>query len=177
MVRSSCNCATCSLKWSRRGNLVHAHTGALLATWPTFPGLRRAPTPSVAFSRELWKLPLLPAGPNEPQTPRIASLFLPELALSPVLELVGEVSPESQTLRSEHCHTLLVPPPSVELELELQQEPPLGSCAVERDLRPWAVGALMVLSAIVLFFLRTADLQAADERAPGANKLKVVSGL
>ena len=72
---------------------------------------------------------------------------------------------------------MLVPPPSVELELELQQEPPLGSCVVERDPRRWAVGALMVLSAIVLFFLRTADLQVADGRAPGANELKVVLGL
>ena len=96
-----------------------------------------------------------------------------------MLELVGEVSPKCQTLRSEHRHTLLMPPPSVKLELELQQEPPLGSGVVERDLRRWAVGALMVmvLSAIVLFFLRTVDLQAADGRAPGANELKVVLGL
>ena len=109
--------------WGRRGNLVHAHA-ELFLQWPTFLGLRRAPTSSVAFSREPWKLPLLPAGPNDlhaPRTPRIASLGLPELALSPVLGIAGEVSPEWQTLRSEHRNKQQVPPPTVGLELELQQ--------------------------------------------------------
>ena len=50
------------------------------------------------------------------------------------------------------------------------------SCAVERDLH-WPAGTLVVLSAIVLFFLRTGDHQAADGHAPGANELKVASGL
>ena len=132
--------------WGWRGNLlVHAQAELFLQPGQPFLAFGELQL-HLSLSRELWKL----------------------------LELVGEVSPEWQTLRSEHRHMLLVPPPSVELELELQLEPPLGSCVVERDLHRWAVGALMVLSAIVLFFLRTADLQAADGRAPGANELKVL---
>ena len=67
----------------------------LLATWPNFLGLRKAPTASVAFSQEPWNLPLLLAGPDDlhaPRTRRIGSLGLPDLELSPVLGLVGEVT-------------------------------------------------------------------------------------
>ena len=64
-----------------------------------------------------------------------------------------------QTLRSEHRHRLQVPPPIQVLNSNLRCSKNLlwGYARWNVTCRS-AVGALMVLSAIVLFFPRTAEL-------------------